>query len=102
MHIQKEVLAGVFNIPFSKYETFEQGLIRYRMQVLCNTEEEKQQIRITQAVNKIKSEDVDPYRSHKFDYNSDYDKYEKSEQLGIPIREKEDMRVADVDFINDL
>ena len=41
IHIQKESLSGVFNVPYESYENFETGLLRYRLHVLCNTEAEK-------------------------------------------------------------
>ena len=44
VHIQKESLSGVFNVPYESYENFEQGLLRYRLQVLCNTEAERRQV----------------------------------------------------------
>ena len=44
IHIQKESLSGVFNVPYESYENFETGLLRYRLHVLCNTEAEKKQV----------------------------------------------------------
>ena len=44
VHIQKESLSGVFNVPYESYENFEQGLLRYRLQVLCNTDSERKQV----------------------------------------------------------
>ena len=41
VHILKENLAGVFDVSYDRYETFEEGLMRYRIQTLCNTKEEK-------------------------------------------------------------
>ena len=40
LHILKESLAGVFDVPFDRYETFEEGLLRYRIQ-MCQTDEER-------------------------------------------------------------
>ena len=31
LHIQKESLSGVFNVPYERYENFEAGLLRYRL-----------------------------------------------------------------------
>ena len=44
VHIQKESLSGVFNVPYERYEDFEAGLLRYRLQVLCNNESERKQV----------------------------------------------------------
>lgn len=33
-------------MPYESYENFEQGLLRYRLQVLCTTNEEKAQVNI--------------------------------------------------------
>ena len=35
LHILKETLTGVFDVPYERYETFEEGLLRYRLLVLC-------------------------------------------------------------------
>ena len=44
LHILKESLAGVFDVPYDRYETFEEGLMRFRIQMLCTTEEERQEV----------------------------------------------------------
>ena len=44
VHILKESLAGVFDVSYDEYETFEDGLMRYRLQTLCNTEEERKEV----------------------------------------------------------
>jgi hypothetical protein len=38
------MLAGVFDVPYEEYETFEEGLLRYRLEVLCNTETERAKV----------------------------------------------------------
>ena len=99
LHILKESLAGVFDVPYDRYETFEEGLMRYRLLVLCTTDAEREQVRhslsMTEAIKKIEAEDVDPYRREiyiteydKYGYFSDCDKFEISEKLMDPIRNK--------------
>ena len=90
VHILKENLAGVFDVSYDAYETFEEGLLRYRLQTLCNTEEERreacEEFSQLEAVKKINSkQEIDPYRKS-IDYYSDYDKFEYSERVGDPIR----------------
>ena len=89
VHIQKEMLAGVFDVPYEEYETFEEGLLRYRLEVLCNTEAERAKVTAEfshyQALNiKISSKEIDPYRER--ENLSETDKYERSVQMGDPIR----------------
>ena len=81
VHILKENLAGVFDITsFDHYETFEQGLMRYRIQILCTTEEEQQNVRELflhiEASKKIDfKNEIEPFMDDT-NYYSEYDKYE--------------------------
>ena len=43
LHILKDTLAGVFDVPYDQYETFEEGLLRYRLLVVCQTEQEREE-----------------------------------------------------------
>ena len=90
LHILKESLAGVFDVPYDRYETFEEGLLRYRIQMLCTTKEEQEQVllsfSINEAIKKIEAADIDPFRGEA--YFSDFDKFELSEKQNAPIRVK--------------
>lgn len=67
LHIQKEQFAGVFDVPYEQYETFEEGLLRYRLEVLCQTDEERQHV-ITQFSHdqvlnlKLEEKEISKYR----------------------------------------
>ena len=91
VHILKENLAGVFDVSYDRYETFEEGLMRYRIQTLCKTAEDQQKVRDeflqTEASKKIDSaKEIDPYREV-VAYYSEYDKYEYSIEVKDPIRQ---------------
>jgi len=90
VHIQKESLAGVFNVPYERYESFEAGLLRYRLQVLCNTEEERKMVMAQygheEALKiKLDKETIKEY-SQETGNLSEGDKFKRSEQMGDPIR----------------
>ena len=90
IHIQKESLSGVFNVPYEAYENFEQGLLRYRLQVLCNTEAERKQVTAQfnqeEALNIVlNKKTINEYRVDSGNM-SEGDKFKRSEQLGDPIR----------------
>ena len=89
MHIQKETRLGVFDVSYEAYETFCDGLFRYRKYCVCKTEAERQRIDAEywneKAINeKLDEEEIRPYVDG-FDYWSEFDKYERSEELGDPI-----------------
>ena len=67
LHIQKESLSGVFNVPYESYENFESGLLRYRLHVLCNTEAERKVVNAQffqeEALKmKLDKQTIDEYR----------------------------------------
>ena len=108
LHILKETLAGVFDVPYDRFETFEEGLLRYRLLVLCQTEEERAKALASLATSekyKISPEDVDPYRQEvyiaeheRYGYFSEFDKYEISEViLADPIRDKSKLIASEGD-----
>ena len=100
LHILKETLAGVFDVPYDRFETFEEGLLRYRLLVLCQTEAERDkalaQLETPEKYRISRQEDVDPFRKEiyveeygRYGYFSEFDKYEISEvHLADPIRDK--------------
>ena len=86
----------MFNVPYESYENFEQGLLRYRLQVLCNTEAERRQVNaqfnqeeaLKIALNK---KTINEYRKESGNF-SDGDKFKRSEQINDPIRKEKRSR----------
>ena len=75
---------------YDHYETFEQGLMRYRIQTLCTNKEEQQKVRDEflqiEASKKIDFKtEIEPFIDDT-NYFSEYDKYEHSIKANDPIR----------------
>ena len=93
MHVQKEVRLGVFDKTLSEYETFEEGLLRYKKFCVCKNDKDRIKLDYESQKNQItKSQldfatDIRPFKA--IDSCSEYDKFERSEEMGEPIRVKE-------------
>ena len=79
-------------MPYDRYETFEEGLLRYRLQVLCNTEAERKQVIAQFSQEQALTIPLDKKNIDEYRYNdgnlSEGDKFKRSEQMGDPIRKE--------------
>ena len=96
IHVQKEIRIGIFDIPFETYETFVNGLFRYRLKSVCKTEAERSKLESdylqdwAMRLNLDLQKDIDSYMNT-IECCSEYEKYERSEASGDPIFKRENM-----------
>ena len=93
IHVQKEIRLGVFDKTLTEYETFEEGLMRYRRFCVCKSEQERTTLD-NESQSKLLLEgkldyqtDVRPFKA--IDSCSEFEKFERTEELGEPIYDKE-------------
>lgn len=87
--IMQQTLAGTLGIPFRDFESFDKGLLRYKLNISKN-EQEKEEIldemqdRTAIHISLSKSE-VDKFRPRTQRRYSDADKFKYSAQMGDPL-----------------
>lgn len=96
----QQTLSGVLGIPFREFESFESGLLRYRLNMHSN-ESEKQEILAesgyTDALKlDLDKKEIDKFRPRTERRYSDVDKFEYSTMvLGQPIMMRLDLDVIE-------
>ena len=45
-HVQKEIRLGILDLGYEDYESFEEGLRRYRIHVICKSELERRNLQL--------------------------------------------------------